>query len=159
NNNTVLTEEKCDNNRMLFNNCENCSNKFNLLNWCQSCNSKRFEKSFSKWTSNSSIIDKFIQKTQLTSKSHLNKLEWIPFERLKDINLINNESFFGAVYEAIWIDGHILNWNHEKGKWIRFGQREVALKALEKNVISEEFLDEVRMDHIKTSLYTTHTQV
>nr|CAG8563709.1 10110_t:CDS:2 [Entrophospora candida] len=143
NNNTILIEKKHDNNKILYDDCENCSNNFNSWNWCQPCNSKRFEKSFSKWTSNSFIIDKFIQKTQLSSKGHFNKLEWIPFERFKDINLINNESFSSTIYEAIWIDGDILNWNHEKGEWMRFGQKKVVLKTLEKITIDEGFFDEI----------------
>nr|CAG8596089.1 8644_t:CDS:2 [Entrophospora candida] len=143
NNNTILIEKKNDNNKILYDDCENCSNNFNSWNWCQPCNSKRFEKSFSKWTSNSFIIDKFIQKTQLSSKGHFNKLEWIPFERFKDINLINNESFSSTIYEAIWIDGDILNWNHEKGEWMKFGQKKVVLKTLEKITIDEGFFDEI----------------
>ncbi|CAH1757940.1 2968_t:CDS:2 [Entrophospora sp. SA101] len=143
NNNTILIEKKHDNNKISYDDCENCSNNFNSWNWCQPCNSKRFEKLFSNWTSNSFIIDKFIQKTQLSSKGHFNKLEWIPFERFKDINLINNESFLSTVYEAIWIDGDILNWNHEKGEWMRFGQKKVVLKTLEKITIDEGLFDEI----------------
>ena len=63
-----------------------------------------FQQNFNSWTSGNDDIDKFIQHTQLSANSWYNVLEWIPYDRLYDIEFIAKGGF-GNVYKAIWIDG------------------------------------------------------
>jgi hypothetical protein len=84
-----------------------------LGNKCKNCNSiyiaKHFQQNFNNWTSGNNDIDKLIQDIQLST--HYNDygeifkkvLEWIPYERLYNIEYIARGGF-GKVYKANWID-------------------------------------------------------
>jgi len=71
-------------------------------------------------------------------------LEWIPYNRLKDIEYLDKGGF-SIVYKAIWLDGPINNWDDDEKKWIRsFDGIDVALKKLNNSSnINKEFLNEV----------------
>jgi len=45
--------------------CKECQQPKTGIGWCKPCKVKMFQKSFDKWTSGNSEIDKFIQKSQL----------------------------------------------------------------------------------------------
>ncbi len=71
-------------------------------------------------------------------------MEWIPYNRLKDIEYLDKGGF-SIVYKAIWLDGPINNWDDDEKKWIRsFDGIDVALKKLNNSSnINKEFLNEV----------------
>ena len=49
-------------------------------------------------------MDKFIQNTQLSAEDYYKVLEWIPYDRFRNIEYIAKGGF-GKVYKANWIDG------------------------------------------------------
>nr|CAG8479567.1 4953_t:CDS:2 [Entrophospora candida] len=129
--------------------CPECNNSLPLIQidgWCKDCEKFNFQKAFSKWTSGNENIDNFIKETQLKSTRPIDYLEWIPYERFKDIKFIdksNNDinNGYGNVATAIWLDGPRWSWNEEILKWQRTGETIVALKIMEKtkNINSDYF--------------------
>src|SRR4051812_41923504 len=69
--------------------------------WCQSCNSKHFQQNFKNWTSGNHDIDELIQRTQLKAKNYKEALEWIEYDRFKEIKYLAKGGF-GITYKAIW---------------------------------------------------------
>ena len=126
--------------------CEECNQENTGDYWCRSCNAKRFQQNFKNWTSGNDDIDKFIQHTQLSANNYEQVLEWIPYDRFRNIEFIAKGGF-GNVYKAIWIDGYVREWDNKNQNWIRYKtypHGEVALKSLNnsKNVTTE-FINEV----------------
>jgi len=94
--------------------------------WCKICNSKRFQQNFGKWTSGNEHIDKFIQEIQLEARDENEVMEWIPYDRLRNIQYFVKGGF-STNYKAIWLDGYIVNWNFIKQDWKRhFNSLEVV---------------------------------
>jgi len=95
-----------------------------------------------KWTSGSKDIDDFIRETQNNAKSYWIYLEWIEFERFKNIKQIG-EGGFARVYSATWLDGRkIINKYNKKS---RTSPINVALKCFKgSQEISASFLNEVK---------------
>ncbi|RHZ74808.1 hypothetical protein Glove_219g63 [Diversispora epigaea] len=58
-------------------------------NWCKLCNSKHFQNDFNNWTSGNDKIDKFIQDAQLNANFEYQIIEWIPYNRFKDVKQIS----------------------------------------------------------------------
>ena len=126
--------------------CPDCNKPYSGYEWCNQCNAKRFQQDFPNWTSGNKYIDNFIQETQLNAMSHLQVLEWIPYNRLTNIKYLAKGGF-SAVYYAIWLDGYIQWWDN--GKWSRYtydsSGHPVVIKSLNNSSnINEEFLNEVR---------------
>ena len=122
--------------------CKGCKQPNTGDDWCQPCNSKRFQQNFKNWTSGNSDVDKLIQESQLNAKSRYEILEWIEYDRFKDIEYITKGGF-GKIYKAIWKDGYIRNWDYETNQWNKY-KIEVALKSLNNSKdITSEFLNEV----------------
>src|ERR1051325_2423575 len=135
--------------------CWECDETKTSVSWCQQCNAKRFQQDFPNWTSGNEYIDKFIQETQLNAQRYEEVLEWIPYNRLTNIKYLAKGGF-STVYKAIWLDGRIEEWNHDKNEWIRHKREcddgngseikgcEVAIKNLDNSSnINDEFLNEV----------------
>src|SRR5919206_4407447 len=111
---------------------ETCECRYRLHRWCNPCSAKHFQQNFKNWTSGNDDIDKFIQHTQLSANKYHEVLEWIPYDRFRNIEFIAKGGF-GNVYKAIWIDGYILNWDNKNQNWERDKPSngfEVALKSL-----------------------------
>ncbi|CAB5372223.1 unnamed protein product [Rhizophagus irregularis] len=122
--------------------CYKCKQPYIDYQWCKQCNTKRFQQNFSKWTSNNEIIDKFIQDAQINAKNSYEILEWIPYDRLSDINY-HDKGGFGEIHRAIWSDGPIYSWNSDEQQWNRQAEYKVALKILKGSSSSNnKFLDE-----------------
>ncbi|RHZ79212.1 hypothetical protein Glove_151g62 [Diversispora epigaea] len=131
--------------------CPECSQKYiDVWSWCKPCNSKHFQNNFDKWTSGNNTIDKFIQDAQINPDYYWKVIEWISYDRFKDIKEIAKGGF-GTIYEAKWIDGSIWRWDIENKRWLRSGQRSVALKKFDNNFVNlnEDFLNEIII-HLKT---------
>ena len=113
------------------------------VRWCQKCETKRFVAEFDNWTSGYRRIDKFLQATQTDAPNELKYIEWIPYERLINIEKIK-EGGFGTVHSAIWKDGP--NWKPSLifKRLVRNGPWKVALKSIKNSGKKpDEFLREV----------------
>lgn len=138
----------------LFDNCLECGKTNTYKYWCQECNSQRFQKDFSNWTSGNKFIDNFIQRSQLQARNNNEVMEWIPYNRFKDIKFLA-QGGFSTVFEAIWLDGAIEKWDYENQQWCRQVHLvdnpdhpdsgiPVVFKSLDNSSdISEDFLYEV----------------
>ncbi|RHZ46135.1 hypothetical protein Glove_633g9 [Diversispora epigaea] len=124
---------------MSSNICPECNQEWNGW-WCKPCNSKRLQNDFNNWTSGNDKIDKFIQDAQLNADVNWEAIEWIPYDRFKDVKQIGKGGF-GTIHYARWIDG-IREWDIENQHWKRW-DGEVALKKFDNfvnfnNVLNEE---------------------
>ncbi len=99
--------------------CSDCNQPKTYHNWCQNCNSKIFQQEFSKWTSGNEHIDKFIQDTQLKARNIDEIIEWIPHNRLRNIQYLAKGGF-STIYKAIWLNGYIVSWNGINKHWQRY---------------------------------------
>src|SRR6266542_7070117 len=114
-----------------------------MLFMCNLIVRKQFQLNFLNWTSGNEFINKFIQESQLKVQNNKQVLEWIPYNRFKDIEYVDKGGF-STIYQAIWLDGPINYWCVYKKKWIRFKNEIVILKSLDKSSnLNEEFLNEV----------------
>ncbi|RHZ87166.1 hypothetical protein Glove_40g101 [Diversispora epigaea] len=111
--------------------CPECNQKDTSYNWCKPCNSKHLQNDFNNWTSGNDKIDKFILYAQLNANGHRQVIEWIPYDRFKDVKQIGKGGF-GTIHYAKWIDGSIDKWDIENQQWKRHGEdEEVALKKFD----------------------------
>ena len=95
------------------------------------------------WISGNDFIDKFIQESQLNAQNKSQVLEWIPYNKFKNIEYFDKGGF-SIIYKAIWLDGPIYFWSENEKNWIRFSEKIVAIKSLDKSSnLNEEFLNEV----------------
>ena len=103
---------------------------------------KWLQQNFLNWTSGNYFIDKFIQESQLNAQNKSQVLEWIPYNKFKNIEYFDKGGF-SIIYKAIWLDGPIEYWD-DKNKWKRNNNKKVSLKNLNKSSnLNEEFLNEV----------------
>ncbi|RIB30083.1 kinase-like domain-containing protein [Gigaspora rosea] len=63
-----------------------------------------FKKIDKKWTSGNKELDDLIKELQLKAKYKDKVMEWIPYDRLENIQKID-EGTFDTIYSAIWLDG------------------------------------------------------
>ncbi|GBC01288.1 hypothetical protein RclHR1_04130004 [Rhizophagus clarus] len=99
-------------------NSNNLNNENKDKNWCKKCYSKKFQQNFGNWTSENEHIDKFIQESQLNARNFGELIEWIPYNRLRNIKFLARGGF-STVYDAVWLDGIIDKWDYEKQGWKR----------------------------------------
>ncbi|RHZ75690.1 hypothetical protein Glove_212g124 [Diversispora epigaea] len=134
--------------------CPECNQKYTntMWNWCMPCNSKHFQNDFNNWTSGNDKIDKFIQDAQLNANSKWEVIEWIPYDRFKDVKQIGKGGF-GTIHYARWIDAEIKEWDIENQQWKRYWHSyekdEVALKKFDNFVNFNDVLNEMEI-HLKT---------
>ena len=138
--------------------CPDCNKSYIDIIWCKDCNAKQFRQNFPNWTSGNEFIDSFIQETQLNARNSNYVLEWIPYDRFKDINYIDKERNC-VIYKAIWLDGPIEKWSYKERKWIRYNEEDqsdgnsqpkgwkVDLKSLNSNDLNDEYLNKVQYDN------------
>ncbi|RHZ69955.1 hypothetical protein Glove_276g16 [Diversispora epigaea] len=129
--------------------CPECNQEWDkYYKWCKPCNSKHFQNDFNNWTSGNDKIDKFIQDAQLNASYSRYVIEWIPFDRFKDVKQIGKGGF-GTIHYARWIDGPIKRWNIENQQWLRY-PIEVALKKFDNFVNFNDVLNEMEI-HLNTN--------
>ncbi|RHZ43516.1 hypothetical protein Glove_1033g18 [Diversispora epigaea] len=133
--------------------CPECKNSYKYGR-CKPCNSKHFQNDFNNWTSGNDKIDKFIQDAQLNAIDYLEVIEWIPYDRFKNVKQIGKGGF-GTIHYARWIDGFIRKWDIENQQWKRWYENlEVALKKFDNFVNFDDVLNEMEI-HLKTwSVYS-----
>src|SRR5260363_210218 len=84
-------ERKCYNGK-----CANC-NRYNTSRaWCRTCDP---QKTAQGWTSGNKNIDDCIKEFQLNATNYKDVIEWIPFNRLDNIQKVGEE------FSATWLDG------------------------------------------------------
>ncbi|RHZ84243.1 hypothetical protein Glove_84g11 [Diversispora epigaea] len=125
-----------------FGTCDECYQNNFGLNWCHPCNVKQFQNEFGKWTSEDSEIDEFIQQIQLNANKSQEIIEWIPFDKLKNITYLAKGVL--VAYKARWRDGFIYYWNYEVENWSRYGEQNVCLKSLDNSTNKFDFLQEIK---------------
>jgi serine/threonine protein kinase len=79
----------------------------------------------------------------LKADSHKEVIEWIPFDRFKDVSYVKKGGF-GTIFRSTWENAYIKQWDNKNNKWIRYSEIDVVLKSLDnsdQNV--EEFLQEI----------------
>ncbi|RHZ87136.1 hypothetical protein Glove_40g71 [Diversispora epigaea] len=135
---------------MSYGKCSECNQENTYYNWCKSCNSKHFQNDFNNWTSGNDKIDKFIQDAQLNANGHWEVIEWIPYDRFKDVKQIGKGGF-GTINYARWIDGFIRNRDIKNQQWKRdhIYSEEVALKKFDNFVNFNDVLNEMKI-HLET---------
>ncbi|RHZ85074.1 hypothetical protein Glove_71g192 [Diversispora epigaea] len=131
--------------------CPECNQKYanTFYKWCKSCNLKRFQNDFNNWTSGNDKIDKFIQDAQLNTNYNRRVIEWIPYDRFKDVKQIGKGGF-GTIHYARWIGRSIGGWDIKNQQWKRYRKEvEVALKKFDNFVNFNDVLNEMKI-HFKT---------
>ncbi|RHZ77087.1 hypothetical protein Glove_186g15 [Diversispora epigaea] len=121
--------------------CSKCYQDNTGRDWCHPCNAEKFQNEFDKWTSGDKEIDKFIQQIQLNANKYQGVIEWIPFDRLKNVTYLAKGGF-GTVYKANWFDGFIKT--VQQGVWYRNGEQDVCLKSLDNLTNKNDFLQEIK---------------
>ncbi|RHZ76358.1 hypothetical protein Glove_198g116 [Diversispora epigaea] len=135
--------------------CLECNQEYTSIDyrWCKPCSSKHFQNDFINWTSGDDKIDKFIQDSQLNANNRYEVIEWIPFDRFKDVKQIGKGGF-GTIHYAKWIGGPIREWDIEnqqlKRYWYSYEKDEVALKKFDNFVNFGDVLNEMTI-HLKTN--------
>src|SRR5437016_1571226 len=98
--------------------CPECNQPNTEDDWCKECCSKKFQQNFGNWTSGNDHVDKFIQDSQLNARDSFELLEWISYNKLRNIQFLA-QGGFSTIYKAIWLDGWINKWDYEKQDWGR----------------------------------------
>ncbi|RIB01030.1 kinase-like domain-containing protein [Gigaspora rosea] len=109
--------------------CYHCKRFNTSKSWCQSCDPQKI---IHERMSGNKDIDNFIIKLQLKTTGFDKVIEWIPFDRLVNVQFIG-EGGFGSVFSAVWLDGIRIIENDYTGKdkrWSRKPSCIVALKTL-----------------------------
>ncbi|POG61640.1 kinase-like domain-containing protein [Rhizophagus irregularis DAOM 181602=DAOM 197198] len=114
----IVYMEDLEKRKQIYGICGECNEPGTGKRWCQPCNAKRFKDNFKNWTSGNKDIDEFIQQSQLNAVYFKKYLEWIPFEKFKDITYITRGGF-GKIYSAKWPEGYIESWDIKNQKWER----------------------------------------
>ncbi|GES86453.1 kinase-like domain-containing protein [Rhizophagus clarus] len=102
----------------VFGICIKCNKPNSHYYWCKDCYSKKFQQNFGNWTSKNVYVDNFIRELQLKARNRFELLEWVPYDRLRNIKFLA-QGGFSTVYEAIWLDGLIDSWDYRKNVWKR----------------------------------------
>ncbi|GBC08323.1 hypothetical protein RclHR1_08020006 [Rhizophagus clarus] len=124
--------------------CPECNQPNTHENWCKDCYSKKFQQKFGSWTSGNEHIDKFIQDSQLSARSKLDLLEWIPYDRLRNIKYLT-QGGFSTIYDAVWLDG-LKHWEYYEEQYFLDKLVEQVLKNLnDSSNIHEDFLNEWKL--------------
>ncbi|RHZ87552.1 hypothetical protein Glove_33g12 [Diversispora epigaea] len=137
--------------------CPECDQEINRYYWCKTCNSKHFQNDFNNWTSGNDKIDKFIHDAQLNANYWWNVIEWISYDRFKDVKQVGRGGF-GTIHYARWIDERIHKWDIENQQWERYRNFEVALKKFDNFVNINDVLNEMEI-HLKTNKEYYHASI
>jgi hypothetical protein len=81
--------------------CANCKRNNTSPAWCQTCDP---QKTAQGWESENKSIDNCIKEFQLKATKYEDVIEWIPFNKLVNIQMIGKGGF-GSVFSATWLDG------------------------------------------------------
>ena len=123
--------------------CDKCKMSRYSDKYCERCISLHLHSLFNTWTSGNKIIDDFIHQCQILSSLPICILEWIPFEKFKDVTKLK-EGGFSSIYTATWTRGTIVDYDENKKEFTYFGPEYVVLKSLNNSGnLGEAFFKEV----------------
>jgi hypothetical protein len=126
-----------------YGNCPDCKRQRTSTAWCKSCDIANLKGKFNSWTSGNSMIDEFIQYTQLNANDNT-YLEWIDFNQFNLVKNTNKRGAFSSIYFAIWMEGPSWILDEEAEVWTRNGPVKVILKRLDNSQnINQEFVNQV----------------
>ncbi|RIB02722.1 kinase-like domain-containing protein [Gigaspora rosea] len=128
--------------------CEHCNRDNTSPAWCQTCDP---QKTVEGWTSGNKNIDDCIKEFQLNSIAYESVIEWIPFNRLENIQKISDDKF-GNVFQATWLDGKRLILKYNKRS--RSPSYMVELKGLfDSRKSLKEFTNQIEIESDVTKIY------
>ncbi|POG81081.1 kinase-like domain-containing protein [Rhizophagus irregularis DAOM 181602=DAOM 197198] len=126
-----------------YGNCPDCRRQRTSAAWCKNCNIANLKGKFNSWTSGNSMIDEFIQYTQLNANDNT-YLEWIDFNQFNLVKNTNKRGVFSSIYSAIWMEGPIWILDEEAEVWTRYGPVKVILKRLDNSQnINQDFVNQL----------------
>ncbi|RGB36237.1 kinase-like domain-containing protein [Rhizophagus diaphanus] len=149
----LITDKELNERYKKYGLCETCKQPNTCHHYCRSCKSQHFQQNFKNWTSGNHDVDEFIQKTQLKAEYEWELVEWIEYDKFKDVEYLAKGGF-GTTYKAVWKDGP---WetSYRNYEFKRKGEIKVALKCLHNSQdITTEFLKEVESNIL---VYATGT--
>ncbi|RGB40793.1 kinase-like domain-containing protein [Rhizophagus diaphanus] len=127
-----------------YGNCPDCRRQRTSAVWCKNCDIANLKGKFNSWTSGNSMIDEFIQYTQLNANDNTDYLEWIDFNQFNLVENINKRGAFSSIYSAIWMEGPSWNLDEEAKVWTRNGLIKVILKRLDNSQnINQDFVNQL----------------
>jgi hypothetical protein len=140
-------EQMYDSDKVLYNegtkrSCNECKNECLATSYCEFCIRIYLEASFTNWTSGNVDIDKLIRKCQTETLKPDMVIEWIPYDKLKNIEYLKKGGC-SEIYTANWIDGRYVEWDSKNQRLKRFGSQEVILKRLENSEGARRWFEEV----------------
>jgi len=93
--------------------------------------------------SGNKVVNDFIRNANTNINNIDDILEFIPFDKFKDIEYLSKVK----AYKATWINDNIQGWNEEKINFKRSGPMQIILKKLDnsENITSKE-LNEVHIN-------------
>ncbi|GBB88171.1 hypothetical protein RclHR1_01470019 [Rhizophagus clarus] len=109
--------------------CDNCERKCLATLYCEYCIIDYLKANFSNWTSGNIDVDDLIQKCQIESFAPQKIIEWISFNKLKNIENLT-KSGYSETYSADWIEGNYKKWDLKEQQLKRCGSKKVILKKL-----------------------------
>ena len=62
-----------------------------------------------------------IQESQSRARNSHEVLEWIPYDKLRNIRFLAKGGF-STVYKAFWLNGFIHHWDKETNQWFRYSE-------------------------------------
>ncbi|GBC43328.2 kinase-like domain-containing protein [Rhizophagus irregularis DAOM 181602=DAOM 197198] len=133
-----------NNKALSYGNCPDCRSQRTSAAWCKICDISNLKGKFYSWTSGNSMIDEFIQYTQLNANDSTDYLEWIDFNQFDLVENTNKRGASSSIYSAIWMEGPSWNLDEEAEVWTRNGPIKVILKRLDNSQnINQEFVNQL----------------
>ncbi|RIB30914.1 kinase-like domain-containing protein [Gigaspora rosea] len=129
--------------------CENCNRYNTSPAWCQTCDPQKIAQG---WTSGNKQIDDYIKEFQFKTTKYEDIIEWIPFNKLNNIRIINKDAF-SSTFVATWLDGiRIISDEFAEYTQTRTPSYTVDLKTLPSSKNLLDFLNEFKgYTHLKNN--------
>ncbi|CAG8676665.1 2591_t:CDS:2, partial [Dentiscutata heterogama] len=86
------------------------------------------------------IIMQFIQRHQHKPNKLNSGIDWIPYNDLKNIQVLEKGGF-STIFTAVWVTGPITKWESSDSPIIRMKNYKVALKYMDKNLFTKFMRD------------------
>ncbi|RIA82608.1 hypothetical protein C1645_835076 [Glomus cerebriforme] len=90
--------------------CSDCKQPNTGYAWCNKCDPGRFIREGK--TSGNNEMDDFIHERQKQTLHYYDNLEWIPYDRFKDIESIGEGDFLKFIPHAILFGSNAIQFNH-----------------------------------------------
>ncbi|RIB26539.1 kinase-like domain-containing protein [Gigaspora rosea] len=146
----ILPDEFSSRRNNLNGKCMYCEHYNTSPAWCQSCDPW---KAIQEWTSGNNEIDNFIKEFQFKTTEYEKVIEWIPFDKLINLQKINEVS--DLIFMATWVKG-IRTIKDDSGKFQSRIISSVDLMKLNYSLTNAlEFLENFEI-HMRSEKYRIH---